>query len=97
MIPEAIGTRATTVPTLVPIAIEMKHEARNSPARISFPGSTVSVRLTVASTLPMAFAVVAKAPAITNIQIISRTFLLPAPPEKMSILFATGPFVISIA
>ena len=49
------------------------------------------------STLPIAFAVVANAPAITNIQIISRTFLLPAPLENMFILSATAPFVISIA
>ena len=95
--PEAIGTSATTVPTLVPIDIEMKQDARNSPASNHFPGRTVSVRLTVASTLPIAFAVVANAPAITNIQIISRTFLLPAPLENMFILSATAPFVISIA
>ena len=30
--PAAMGTRATMVPTLVPIDIEMKHAARNSPA-----------------------------------------------------------------
>ena len=32
--PAAIGTKATTVPTLVPIEIEMKQAARNSPGII---------------------------------------------------------------
>ena len=96
-IPDAIGTRATTVPTLVPMDIEMKHDARNSPASSHLPGRIVRVRLTVASTLPIALAVVANAPAITKIQIISSTFLLPAPLENMLILSLTVPFVISIA
>ena len=30
--PAVMGTRATMVPTLVPIDIEMKQDARNSPA-----------------------------------------------------------------
>ena len=30
--PAPTGTRATMVPTLVPIDIDMKHDARNSPA-----------------------------------------------------------------
>ena len=84
--PVAIGTRATIVPTLVPIDMDTKHAARNSPARISFPGRIVSVRFTVASTAPIELAVWAKAPASTNIHIISRTFLLPAPREKIAIL-----------
>ena len=35
---------------------------------------------------PISLAVEAKAPAITNIHIISSTFLLPAPSEKTAIL-----------
>ena len=84
--PAAIGTRATMVPTLVPMAMEMKQAARKRPARISFPGRIIKVRLTVASMLPMALAVLAKAPASTKIQIIRRTFLSPAPREKTAIL-----------
>ena len=96
-IPEAMGRRATMVPTLVPMDIEMKQAARKSPARISFPGRIIKVRFTVASTLPMALAVEAKAPARMKIQIISRTFLSPAPEENTLTLSATRPGVISIA
>ena len=82
-IPAAIGTSATIVPTLVPIDMEMKQEAMKSPAYRSLPGRSRIARFTVASIAPISFAVLANAPAITNIHIIRRTFLLPAPCEKM--------------
>ena len=85
-IPAAIGTKATIVPTLVPIDIEMKQEAMNSPAKSSFPGNILSARFTVASIAPISLAVAAKAPARTKIHIIRSTFLLPAPSEKTAIL-----------
>ena len=85
------------MPTLVPMDIEMKHAARNSPARISFPGNILKVRLTVASTLPIALALAAKAPAMTKIQIIRRTFLSPAPEENIPILSWIFPGVIRTA
>ena len=81
------------VPTLVPIDMEMKQAARKSPGSRNFPGRRVSVRLTVASTLPIALAVEAKAPAIMNIQIIRRTLLSPAPFEKTFAFSATLPGV----
>ena len=84
--PAAMGTRATTVPTLVPMAIEMKHAARKRPAKINFPGRIRSVALTVASMAPMSRAVAANAPASTKIQIIRSTLRFPAPLEKMAIL-----------
>ena len=84
--PAAMGTRATIVPTLVPMAIEMKQAARKIPAKMSFPGRIRSVAFTVASMAPMSFAVAANAPASTKIQIIRSTFLFPAPTEKMEIL-----------
>ena len=71
------------VPTLVPIDIEMKQDARKSPAKRNFPGSIFSVILTAASMAPISFAVEAKAPARMKIHIISNTFLLPAPWENM--------------
>ena len=85
-IPAAMGTRATIVPTLVPMDMEMKHEARKSPAYRNFPGSIFMAMFTVASMAPISFAVEANAPAITNIHIISSTFLLPAPSENVAIL-----------
>ena len=96
-IPEAIGARATIVPTLVPIDMEMKHAARKRPASMNFPGNILKVRLTVASTLPIDLAVEAKAPAMMNIQIIKSTFLLPAPAEKVPILSDILPGVIITA
>ena len=80
--PAAIGTRATIVPTLVPMAMDMKQAATKSPARMSLPGRTMSVRFTVASMEPIALAVLAKAPAMAKIQIISITLGAPAPFEK---------------
>ena len=65
--PEAMGTRATIVPTLVPIDRLMKHVAMNSPGSTILLGSSESMVFTVASTAPIAFAELAKAPASTNI------------------------------
>ena len=78
-IPAAIGTSATTVPTLVPILIEMKQAARNNPGKIKFDGNTLNARLTVVSILPIAFAEAANAPARTYIQSIRRRSEAPAP------------------
>ena len=81
-IPAATGTRATMVPTLVPMAIEMKQEAMKRPAKSIFPGNIAMVRATVASIAPIILAVSAKAPARMKIQSMRRTFLLPAPSEN---------------
>ena len=77
--PAAIGVRATMVPTLVPMEIEIKHAARKIPANSILPGNRLRVRFTVASMAPMAFAVLAKAPASTNIHSISIICSVPAP------------------
>ena len=97
-IPDAIGTRATIVPTLVPIDIDMKHAARKSPAKMNFPGRIDIARFTVASMAPICFAVAAKAPAMAKIQIIRSTLLLPAPAEKVEIFSSRVlPLLIAIA
>ena len=90
-IPLAMGIRATMVPTEEPMDIEIRQDARNSPARRNFGGTMASVRLTVDSTLPMALAEEAKAPASMNIQTIRRMFLSPAPFEKMPMRSAILP------
>ena len=59
------------VPTEVPMLSEMKQAARNNPASSICGGSRASVRLTVASMLPIALAELAKAPASTNIHTMS--------------------------
>ena len=69
--PAAMGVNATMVPTLVPMLSEMKQAARKSPASSICGGSSESVRLTVASMLPITLAELAKAPASMKIQIIS--------------------------
>ena len=97
-IPDAIGANATMVPTLVPMDMEMKQDARNSPAKINLLGRIAVARFTVASMAPICLAVDANAPAITNIHIIIRILLLPAPLEKDSILFSKGvPLLMMIA
>ena len=84
--PAAIGTRATIVPTLVPMDRLMKQVARKRPGNNMLLGRTDNIRFTVASTEPMVFAVLAKAPAKTNIHIISIMFSLLAPLLKTFIL-----------
>ena len=79
--PAAIGVRATMVPTEVPMLSEMKQAARNSPARSICGGNRASVRLTVASMLPITLAELAKAPARTKIQIMSIICPVEAPRE----------------
>ena len=63
--PAAIGTSATTVPTLVPMESEIKQAAIKSPGRSIFVGRIFMVRFTVASIAPMLLAEAAKAPART--------------------------------
>ena len=77
--PAAMGTRATMVPTLVPMLSEMKQAATKSPARSILPGRRLNVRFTVASMLPIVLAALANAPAITNIHSISIMFSALAP------------------
>ena len=79
--PVAIGVNATMVPTLVPMEMEIKQAAANKPASSMEEGSTDSVRPTVASTLPISFAELAKAPASTNIHSMSIMFSVLAPFE----------------
>ena len=98
LIPAAMGTRATIVPTLVPIDIETKQAAINSPASKNRPGSRFRVRFTTASIAPIDFAVEANAPASMNIHIIRSTFLSPAPAENASTRFSNdSPLVVRIA
>ena len=88
--PAAMGTKAAIVPTLVPMDIETKQEARNMPASNICGGRRDSVRLTVASMLPMVLAEWAKAPARMKIQIISIICSVAAPRLKVLILFIRG-------
>ena len=87
--PTAIGVRAAIVPTLVPTLRDMKHAARNNPASSILAGSAYSVRFTVASMHPISFADFAKAPASTNIHIMSMMFFCPAPRLKASMRFSS--------
>ena len=86
----AIGTRATTVPTLVPIDTEIKQAARKSPGRIMLAGRMLSARLTVASTAPIALADAANEPSQHVNQSMSIRLLAPAPLLYVSTRFLTG-------
>lgn len=81
--PAAIGVRATIVPTLVPMARDMKQAAINNPAIIILSGIRLKVRLTVASIHPASLAELAKAPARTNMQSIIIIFFSPAPIQNV--------------
>jgi hypothetical protein len=65
--PAAMGTRATMVPTLVPMHNDVKQAATKSPERIIEEGRRFIVSETMELMLPISFAELAKAPAITNI------------------------------
>jgi hypothetical protein len=93
-IPTATGVRAAIVPTDVPIANEIKHDARNIPGSKKDSGIKLSVSPTVESIAPMSFADCANAPANRNIHIISMMFVFPAPLENISIRFAMLPLVV---
>ena len=96
--PTATGIRATIVPTDVPMDREIKHEARNTPARSRLSGRRYRVRFTVASMAPIALADCAKAPASMKIQIIIMMFLLAAPEEYCRIRsFILSPLVVATA
>ena len=78
----AIGTSATIVPTLVPMQSDTIHAEIKSPAKRNWVGRIANVRLTVASTAPMALAEEAKAPARMKIHTMRSMFLCPAPLEN---------------
>ena len=77
------------MPTLVPTESEMKQAARNSPASSMLAGSSVSAKLTVASIDPMAFALLAKAPAKIKIHIISIICPVPAPRQPPKVVYVS--------
>ena len=81
--PVAIGIRATIVPTLVPMHMDVRQAAIKSPANAIFAGRIRSVKSTIAPAAPISFAVAAKAPANMKIQTISIRLVLPAPREKI--------------
>ena len=91
--PAPIGTSATMVPTLVPMAIEMKQAVTNRPDSSQRGGTAPSISDTVASTAPSCRAVCAKAPDSRKIQIISSTLGCPAPRENAARRSASGPRV----
>ena len=59
----AMGTSTVMVPTLVPIAMEMRQAMRNSPGTANRPGRTLKSRLAVLTAPPAALAMPLKAPA----------------------------------
>ena len=61
--PNAIGVTAAMVPQEVPMASEMRHETRNTPATMRRVGTNACAIVTAASTAPAPFAIVANAPA----------------------------------
>ena len=73
----ATGTKAMTVPTLVPMLSETKQAARNNPGTNSETGSARSVMATVESMAPICLAEAANAPARMKIKASSSNFSRP--------------------
>ena len=88
--PTPNGLKAMTVPMAVPVAMETKQEDTNSPASMNRGGKTSNVTSTVASIQPIAFALLAKAPARRKIQTMSIIFELPAPRPNVRTLSIIG-------
>ena len=63
----AIGARTEIVPTLVPIAMEIRQAIRNSPGTANFPGIMLRRRLAVLDAPPASEAIPLKAPAMRKI------------------------------
>ena len=62
-----MGTRTVIVPTLVPIAMEIRQAIRNSPGMAKLAGIRYNRRFAVLSAPPAAEAIPPKAPAIKKI------------------------------
>ena len=86
----ASGTRATTVPTDVPMESDMKHAATNRPGSSNWRGRYLRVAVTVASMAPISLASDANAPARMKIHIMYMMFDVPAAREKVSRRLASG-------
>ena len=92
-IPIAMGVRAAIVPQLVPIAREIKHEIRKNPGRINDSGIRCRAARTVASTDPIAFAMLPNAPARIKIKHMIIILLSPIPRANTSILLLSDSFL----
>ena len=64
---QAIGARTEIVPTLVPMAMEIRHAITNRPGTANLPGMILSSRLAVLEAPPACEAIPLKAPAIRKI------------------------------
>ena len=86
----AMGARAAIVPTLVPVASEMKQAARKRLLIIKSGGTIFNANCIVASMAPICFAVAAKAPAKMKIHNICITLGEAAPAVSCSKRWAMG-------
>ena len=79
----AIGTRTVIVPTLVPIAIEIRQAITNMPGTTKRPGMIESIRFAVLEAPPAALARPLKAPAIRKIKSMIVMLSSPIPSAQM--------------
>ena len=75
----AMGTNTVMVPTLVPIAIEIKQAIKNNPGSANCAGKILSNKFAVLSAPPASFAIPLKAPATRKIKSIIVIFSSPIP------------------
>ena len=89
----AIGAKTVMVPTLVPIAIEIRHATIKSPGIANPPGTILRSRLAVLAAPPAAFARPPKAPAIKNIKSMMTILSSPIPFAQTFIFLSNESFL----
>ena len=94
--PRPTGVNAVIVPTDVPIETEINPAMINNPTTTKLGGKMDKLKLTVASTPPMAFATPEKAPANKKIMTIMIIFSFPAPLQKIATLSLKCSFRLNI-
>ena len=76
---QAIGARTEMVPTLVPMAMDIRHAIRKRPGTANFPGITLSSIFAVLDAPPASLAIPLNAPAIRKMKSIITMLSSPIP------------------
>ena len=86
---QAIGASTEIVPTLVPIAMEIRQAITNNPGIANFPGMMLSKRFAVLDAPPASLAIPLNAPAIRKIK--SMIVILSSPiPFAQLLIFSSN-------
>ena len=90
---QAIGARTEIVPTLVPIAMEIRQAIRKSPGTANLPGMMLRSRLAVLEAPPASEAIPLNAPAIRKINSMITMLSSPIPLAQIWIFSSKDSFL----